>query len=113
MALALLDMADNASDDIGIGDCANHAKFATASGTELDVDTENAVESRHPGHRRGGRLAGLCPVLAGEGRRDTMSDPPIYLHDIGPPDELGVDPFNLDDAELGRLVGRLHEELTR
>ena len=47
--------------------------------------------------------------------RDAMigGDPPIYLHDIGPPDELGVDPFNLDDAELGRLVGRLHEELTR
>ena len=34
--------------------------------------------------------------------RDFMihGDPPIYLHDIGPPEELGVDPFNLDDEEL-------------
>ena len=38
-------------------------------------------------------------------------DPPIYLHDIFDPDELAVDPFNLDDEELEIVIRRLSEAL--
>lgn len=38
-------------------------------------------------------------------------DPPIYLHDIFDPDELAVDPFNLDDEELEIVIRRLSETL--
>ena len=38
-------------------------------------------------------------------------DPPIYLHNIHNPDELGVDPFNLDERELETLIVRLRETL--
>ena len=38
-------------------------------------------------------------------------DPPVYLHDIFDPDELAVDPFNLDDEELGIVIRRLGEDL--
>ncbi len=38
-------------------------------------------------------------------------DPPIYLHDIHNPDELGVDPFNLDEQELEIVIERLRDTL--
>ena len=38
-------------------------------------------------------------------------DPPIYLHDIFDPDELAVDPFNLDAEELEIVIRRLSETL--
>ena len=38
-------------------------------------------------------------------------DPPIYLHDIHNPNELGVDPFNLDPQELETVIQRLRETL--
>ncbi len=38
-------------------------------------------------------------------------DPPVYLHNIHNPDELGVDPFNLDERELETLITRLRETL--
>ena len=38
-------------------------------------------------------------------------DPPIYLHDIFDPDELAVDPLNLDDEELEIVIRRLSEVL--
>ncbi len=38
-------------------------------------------------------------------------DPPIYLHDIFDPDELAVDPFNLDEDELEIVIHRLSEVL--
>ena len=41
--------------------------------------------------------------------------PPVYLHTIGEPDELAVDPFNLSRGDLSevvsRLVGVLEKEL--
>ncbi|HAA95231.1 MAG TPA: L-seryl-tRNA selenium transferase [Dehalococcoidia bacterium] len=40
-------------------------------------------------------------------------DPPIYLHMLGQPDELGVDPLNLTEEETATVVRRLREELTR
>ena len=40
-------------------------------------------------------------------------DPPIFLHRIGPPDELAVDPLNLDERELETVIRRLREELLR
>lgn len=45
--------------------------------------------------------------------RDALAagDPSIYLHDIHNPDELGVDPFNLDDRELQIVIERLRETL--
>ena len=36
-------------------------------------------------------------------------DPPVYLHNIHNPDELAVDPFNLDDQELETVIRRLRE----
>ena len=41
----------------------------------------------------------------------TSGDPPIYLHDIHNPDELAVDPFNLDEEELEAVIGRLRDVL--
>lgn len=38
-------------------------------------------------------------------------DPPIYLHDIFNPDDLAVDPFNLDAEELSIVIRRLSETL--
>ena len=40
-------------------------------------------------------------------------EPPIYLHFLGQPDELGVDPLNLTEEENGLVIRRLREELTR
>jgi hypothetical protein len=38
---------------------------------------------------------------------------PIYLHVLGQPDELGVDPLNLTEEENALVIRRLREELTR
>ena len=38
-------------------------------------------------------------------------DPPIYMHNIYNPDELAVDPFNLDEQELEIVIRRLREVL--
>ena len=49
--------------------------------------------------------------------RDTIweelanGDPVIYLGNIGGPDELLVDPFNLTDSELEVVIERLHNKL--
>ena len=40
-------------------------------------------------------------------------DPAIYMHTIGDPDELALDPFNLSDDELEIVIDRLREELLR
>lgn len=44
-------------------------------------------------------------------RAMAAGDPPVYLHDIFNPDELAVNPFNLDDEELSIVIERLREEL--
>ena len=41
----------------------------------------------------------------------TAGDPPIYMHNIYNPDELAVDPFNLDERELEIVIRRLREVL--
>ena len=40
-------------------------------------------------------------------------DPPIYMQEHGPADQLGVDPFNVAEEQLEVLIDRLREELTR
>lgn len=40
-------------------------------------------------------------------------DPAIYMHNIGDPDEMALDPFNLNDEELELVNQRLREELLR
>jgi L-seryl-tRNA(Ser) seleniumtransferase len=47
--------------------------------------------------------------------RDSMAqgDVPIYMHDIFNPDELAIDPFNIDDDELEIVITRLRDELSR
>ena len=40
-------------------------------------------------------------------------DPAIYMHNIGDPDALVLDPFNVSDDELGIVIERLREELLR
>ena len=39
-------------------------------------------------------------------------NPQIYLHQLGGPQELGVDPLNLTGAEVEVVIRRLREELT-
>ena len=39
-------------------------------------------------------------------------DPPIYLHFLGQPDELAVDPLNLTEEENILVISRLREKLT-
>jgi uncharacterized pyridoxal phosphate-dependent enzyme len=43
--------------------------------------------------------------------RMVLGDPPVYLHTLGDPDVLAVDPINLDDRELETVIRRLREEL--
>ena len=43
----------------------------------------------------------------------TKGDPAIYMHNIGDPDALVLDPFNLNDEDLGIVIQRLHEELLK
>ena len=38
-------------------------------------------------------------------------DPPIFLHSLGNPDELAMDPFNVSDKELEIVIRRLRQEL--
>ncbi len=40
-------------------------------------------------------------------------NPQIYLHQLGGPQELAVDPLNLTEAEVEVVIRRLREELTR
>ena len=35
--------------------------------------------------------------------------PQVYLHNLGDPDNLAVDPFNVDDDELDIVIRRLRE----
>jgi L-seryl-tRNA(Ser) seleniumtransferase len=37
--------------------------------------------------------------------------PPIYLHSLGSPDQVGVEPTNLDEQELQTVIRRLREVL--
>jgi len=46
-------------------------------------------------------------------KRMEESETPIYLHFLGQPDELGVDPLNLTEEENSIVIRRLREELTR
>ena len=41
-----------------------------------------------------------------------QGDPPIYLHQLGPPDQLGVDPLNLTEGETDTIIRRLRETLS-
>ena len=68
MALAFLEMADNAGDGIGVSERGNDPEFAAALGTGLEVYTENAVEPSHPGHRRSGRFVRGCALLGASGQ---------------------------------------------
>ena len=38
-------------------------------------------------------------------------DPPIHLNALGPPEDLAVDPLNLEEDELEVLIRRFREEL--
>ena len=38
-------------------------------------------------------------------------NPPIYLHQLGSPDEVAVDPLNLTEEETATVIRRLREEL--
>ena len=43
--------------------------------------------------------------------RMAAGDPAIFLHTLGNPDELGVDPMSVDERELETVIRRLGEEL--
>ena len=42
-----------------------------------------------------------------------VGDPPVYLHELGEPDELAVDPLNVEQEEVQIVIRRLREELLR
>ena len=53
---------------------------------------------------------------SGPSRDDVLSrmaqgDPTVHLHQLGNPDELAVEPINLDDSDLETVIRRLREEL--
>ena len=59
----------------------------------------------------------LGPDLHGPSRNEILNamaegDPPIYLHFLGQPDELAVDPLNLTEEENILVISRLREKLT-
>ena len=63
-------------------------------------------------------LIEFTPAWNGPSRDDVLramaaGDPAIHLHQLGDPDELGVDPINLDEEELETVIARLREELLR
>ena len=63
-------------------------------------------------------LIKFSPDFRGPSRDETIElllkgDRPIWLHQLGEPDELAVDPTNLDDEELGTVITRLREVLLR
>ena len=43
----------------------------------------------------------------------TQGTPQVYLHQLGGPQELAVDPLNLTEEETETVIRRLREELTR
>ena len=43
--------------------------------------------------------------------RMAAGDPRIFMHTLGNPDQLGVDPMSVDDRELETVIRRLGEEL--
>ena len=51
--------------------------------------------------------------------RDTVAaamergNPQVYLHQLGGPEQLGVDPLNLTEPEIEVVIRRLREELTK
>ena len=45
--------------------------------------------------------------------RMSDGDPRIFLHTLGNPDELAIDPMNIDEQELKIVINRLVEELGR
>ena len=61
--------------------------------------------------RFGGNWRGPSRDQVAQAMQD--GDPPIYLHQMGEPDELAVDPLNLRDDEVEILVGRLREQLLK
>ena len=63
-------------------------------------------------------LIEFTPAWNGPSRDDVLramaaGDPAIHLHQLGDPDDLGVDPINLDEEELETVIARLREELLR
>ena len=42
-----------------------------------------------------------------------QGDPQVYLHQLGGPEQLAVDPLNLTEPEVEIVIRRLREELTR
>ena len=61
-------------------------------------------------------LIEFTPEWKGPSRDEVMQamalgDPAIQLHQLGDPDELGVDPINLDEDEVEVVIRRLREEL--
>ena len=63
-------------------------------------------------------LIEFTPEWNGPSRDEVMEamakgDPAIHLHQLGDPDEFGVDPINLDEGEVEVVIRRLREELLR
>ena len=55
---------------------------------------------------------------SGPSRNDVMEamgqgDPPIYLHWLGGPDLLAIDPLNVNEEEMETVIRRLREELLK
>ena len=63
-------------------------------------------------------LIEFTPEWNGRSRDEVLGamatgDPAIHLHQLGDPDEFGVDPINLDEDEVEVVIRRLREELLR
>ena len=73
-----------------------------AKALEIFIDEDEEEENR--------KYQNMCDQVW---EQMIASQPAIYLSNLGTPDELAVDPFNIADSELEIVIDRLQELLVQ
>ena len=89
--VAPMQVLEDLSDGIGLGHSGNHPHFATALGTDADVEIEHPFEPGHPAHRGvgAGVVAGWAAGSASSSRDDEMAvagiggEQGVVAHQVG------------------------------
>ena len=89
--VAPMQVIEDLSDGIGLGHSGNHPHFATALGTDADVEIEHPFEPGHPAHRGvgAGVVAGWAAGSASSSRDDEMAvagiggEQAVVAHQVG------------------------------
>ena len=90
VALASSEVLENASDDDGVGDHADHAQLCAAQWTHRDIDAEHPVQSGHPRQRCRGWPGGGRIVL-GAGARAVLGHDETAVAGVGGDKIVGSD----------------------